>query len=75
MIYSPNDSDLLISTYMNDISVLNFETSDKFNNETKKYENIYKFKRNPSIPVKAKPLFYALSNDDKFFVVSGDDNN
>ena len=75
MIMGFNDTDLLISTYMNDISVLNFETSDKFNNETKKYENIYKFKRNPSIPVKAKPLFYALSNDDKFFVVSGDDNS
>ena len=75
MIMGFNDTDLLISTYMNDISVLNFETSDKFNSETKKYENIYKFKRNPSIPVKAKPLFYALSNDDKFFVVSGDDNS
>ena len=75
MIMGPNDSDLLISTYMNDISVLNFEQSDKFNNETKKYENIYKFKRNSSIPVKAKPLFYALSNDEKFFVVSSDDKS
>ena len=31
----PNDSDLLISTFMNDISVLNLEKNDKFNNETK----------------------------------------
>jgi WD40 repeat protein len=75
MIMGPNDSDLLISTFMNDISVLNFEQSDKFNNETKKYENIYKFKRNSSIPLKAKPLFYALSNDEKFFVVSSDDKS
>ena len=75
MLLGPNDADLLISTYMNDISVLNFETSDKFNNETKKYENIYKFKRNSSIALKARPVFYALSNDDKFFVVSGDDKS
>jgi len=75
MVMGPNDSDLLISTFMNDIAVLNFEQSDKFNSETKKYENIYKFKRNSSIPVKAKPLFYALSNDEKFFVVSGDDKS
>ena len=75
MIMGPNDSDLLISTFMNDISVLNFEQSDKFNSETKKYENIYKFKRNSSIPLKAKPLFYALSNDEKFFVVSSDDKS
>ena len=34
----PNDSDLLISTFMNDISVLNLEKNDKFNNETKSYE-------------------------------------
>ena len=75
MLMGPNDTDLLISTFMNDISVLNFEKSDKFNNETKKYENIYKFKRTSSIPVKAKPLFYALSNNEKFFVVACDDNS
>ena len=73
MIFGPNDSDLLISTYMNDISVLNFEKNEKFNNETKKYENKYKFKRGSSIPVKTKPLFYALSNNEKFFILSGDD--
>ena len=73
MIFGPNDSDLLISTYMNDISVLNFEKTEKFNNETKKYENKYKFKRGSSIPVKTKPLFYALSNNEKFFILSGDD--
>ena len=71
----PNDSDLLISTFMNDISVLNLEKNDKFNSETKKYENIYKFKRTSSIPVKAKPLFYMLSNDDRFFIVVGDDKS
>ena len=73
MIFGPNDSDLLISTYMNDISVLNFEKTEKFNNETKKYENKYKFKRGSSIPVKTKPLFYDLSNNEKFFILSGDD--
>ena len=72
---SPNDSDLLISTFMNDISVLNFEKSDKFNPESKKYENVYKFKRNSSIPVKARPLFYTLSNNEKFFAVSCDDKS
>ena len=75
MLMGPNDNDLLISTFMNDISVLNFEKSDKFNNETKKYENIYKFKRTSSIPVKARPLFYALSNNEKFFAVACDDNS
>ena len=71
----PNDSDLLISTFMNDISVLNFEKSDKFNPESKKYENVYKFKRSSSIPVKARPLFYTLSNNEKFFAVSCDDKS
>ena len=73
MLMGPNDDDLLISTFMNDISVINFEKSDKFNNDTKKYENIYKFKRTSSIPVKAKPIFYTLSNNEKFFVVACDD--
>lgn len=75
ILMGPNDSDLLISTFMNDISVISFEKSDKFNNETKKYENIYKFKRNTSISgVKAKILYYCLSNDEKFFAISGNDN-
>ena len=73
ILMGPNDDDLLISTFMNDISVINFEKSDKFNNDTKKYENIYKFKRTSSIPVKAKPIFYTLSNNEKFFVVACDD--
>ena len=75
MLMGPNDNDLLISTFMNDISVLNLEKSDKFNNETKKYENIYKFKRTSSIPVKARPIFYSLSNNEKFFAVTCDDKN
>ena len=75
MLMGPNDNDLLISTFMNDISVLNLEKSDKFNNETKKYENIYKFKRTSSIPVKARPIFYALSNNEKFFAVACDDKS
>lgn len=75
ILMGPNDTDLLISTFMNDIAVINFEKSDKFNSETKKYENIYGFKRNTSISgVKAKLLYYCLSNDEKFFAVSGDDN-
>ena len=75
MLMGPNDNDLLISTFMNDISVLNLEKSDKFNNETKKYENIYKFKRTSSIPVKARPIFYSLSNNEKFFAVVCDDKS
>lgn len=74
ILMGPNDSDLLISTFMNDISVISLEKSDKFNNETKKYENVYKFNRNPSISgVKSKLLYYCLSNDEKFFAISGDD--
>ena len=74
ILMGPNDSDLLVSTFMNDISVISLEKSDKFNNETKKYENVYKFKRNPSISgVKSKLLYYCLSNDEKFFAISGDD--
>ena len=74
ILMGPNDTDLLVSTFMNDISVINLEKNDKFNNETKKYENFYKFKRNSSISgVKAKLLYYCLSNDEKFFAISGDD--
>ena len=76
LLMGPNDSDLLVSTFMNDIAVINLEKNDKFNAETKKYENIYKFKRNSSISgVKAKLLYYCLSNDEKFFAVSGDDKS
>ena len=75
ILMGPKDSDLLISTFMNDIAVINFESNDKFNSETKKYENIYSFKRNNSISgVKAKLLYYCLSNDERFFAVSADDN-
>ena len=74
ILMGPNDSDLLISTFMNDISVVSFEKNDKFNSEEKKYESVYKFKRNSSISgVKAKLLYYCLSNDEKFFAISGDD--
>ena len=74
MLMGPNDTDLLISTFINDIAVINFEKTDKFNSETKKYENIYGFKRNSSISgVKTKLLYYCLSNDEKFFAISGND--
>jgi WD40 repeat protein len=74
MLMGPNDTDLLVSTFMNDISVINLEKNDKFNSETKQYEDIYSFKRNSSISgVKAKLLYYCLSNDEKFFAISGDD--
>ena len=75
ILMGPKDSDLLISTFMNDIAVINFEKADKFNVDTKKYEKVYSFKRNRSISgVKAKLLYYCLSNNEKFFAVSGDDN-
>ena len=74
LLMGPNDSDLLVSTFMNDIAVISLQKNDKFNAETKKYEDIYKFKRNSSISgVKAKLLYYCLSNDEKFFAVLGDD--
>ena len=69
-------SDLLVSTFMNDISVISLEKIDKFNSETKRYENYYKFKRNSSISgAKAKLLYYCLSNDENFFAISGDDKS
>ena len=75
ILMGPKDSDLLISTFMNDIAVINFEKTDKFNPDTKKYEKYYSFKRNRSISgFKAKLLYYCLSNNEKFFAVSGDDN-
>ena len=74
ILMGPNDADLLVSTFMNDISVISFEKNDKLNSETKKYESVYKFKRNTSISgVKSKLLYYCLSNDEKFFAISGDD--
>jgi len=74
ILMGPNDTDLLVSTFMNDISVISFEKIDKFNTGTKKYENYYKFKRNSSISgAKAKLLYYCLSNDENFFSISGDD--
>ena len=76
ILMGPNDTDLLVSTFMNDISVISFEKIDKFNNETKRYENYYKFKRNSSISgAKAKLLYYCLSNDENFFAISGDDKS
>ena len=74
ILMGPNDNDLLISTFMNDISVINFNKSDKFNSTTLKYETIFKIQRNPSISgIKSKLLFYCMSNDEQFFGISTED--
>ena len=76
ILMGPNDNDLLISTFMNDISVINFNKSDKFNSTTLKYETVFKIQRNPSISgIKSKLLFYCMSNDEKFFGISTEDKN
>lgn len=76
MIMATNDTDLLISTFMNDISVINFNKNEKFNSTTKKYETIYSITRNHSISgIKSKMLFSTMSNDEKFFAVSTEDKN
>ena len=74
ILFENNSSNLLISTFMNDICVINCEKTDKFNNESKIYENFYKFKRERSISgFKSKLEYFCLSNDQRFFAVLCDD--
>ena len=68
---TPDNKDLLISTFLNEISVINFEKNEKFNNTTLKYENSFKFIRKNSISgIKAKILSFSFSNNENFFLVS-----
>ena len=68
---TPDNKNLLISTFLNEISVINLEKNEKFNNVTLKYENSFKFIRKKSISgIKAKILSFTFTNDENFFLVS-----
>ena len=68
---TPDNKNLLISTFLNEISVINLEKNEKFNNATLKYENSFKFIRKKSISgIKAKILSFSFTNDENFFLVS-----
>ena len=68
---TPDNKNLLISTFLNEISVINLEKNEKFNNATLKYENSFKFIRKKSISgIKAKILSFAFTNNENFFLVS-----
>ena len=68
---TPDNKNLLISTFLNEISVINLEKNEKFNNVTLKYENSFKFIRKKSISgIKAKILSFSFTNDENFFLVS-----
>ena len=72
-----DDNDILISTFMNEISVIHFEKSDKFNNTILKYEKIVKIERKKSISGAKTPILgYDFSNNNRFFILSceGKDN-
>ena len=70
---NPNDSDIMVSTFLNDISIIHFDKSEKFNNESKAYEVLEKITRYKSVPSKKdKILGFEFSNDDMFFVVACD---
>lgn len=70
---NPNDNDIMISTFLNDISIIHFDKSEKFNNESKAYEVVEKITRYKSVPSKKdKILGFEFSNDDMFFVVACD---
>ena len=68
---SPDDKDILISTFLNDISVIHFDKKDKFNDQTRTYEAVVSVSRQKSISgIKEKILCFEFSNDDRFFIVS-----
>jgi WD40 repeat protein len=68
---TPDNKNLLISTFLNEISVINLEKNEKFNNATLKYENSFKFIRKKSISgIKAKILSFTFTNNENFFLVS-----
>ena len=68
---TPDNKNLLISTFLNEISVINLEKNEKFNNVTLKYENSFKFIRKKSISgIKAKILSFTFTNNENFFLVS-----
>ena len=73
---SPDDNYILISTFMNEISVIHFEKNDKFNNTTLQYEKIVKINRKKSISgIKNPILAYEFSNDNRFFIISTEGKN
>lgn len=68
---TPDDKDILISTFLNDISVIHFDKKDKFNDQTKTYEPVVSVSRQKSISgIKEKILCFEFSNDDRFFIVT-----
>jgi len=68
---TPDNKNLLISTFLNEISVIFLEKNEKFNNVTLKYENSFKFLRKKSISgIKAKILSFTFTNNENFFLVS-----
>ena len=70
---SQDDNDILVSTFLNDISVIHFDKKEKFNNQNLGYETIVSIIRKKSISgIKEKISCFEFSNDQQFFVVSTD---
>lgn len=73
---TPDNNDILISTFMNEISVIHFEKNEKFNNTTLKYEKVVKIERKKSISgAKNTILGYDFSNNNRFFILSSEGKN
>lgn len=70
---SQDDNDILVSTFLNDISVIHFDKKEKFNNQNLGYETIVSIIRKKSISgIKEKIACFEFSNELQFFVVSTD---
>lgn len=73
--FSPDDKYLTISTYMYEISVIEFKKSSKFNKNNNSEEVTTKVQKNRSIGgIKVPILSYEFSNEHNYFVVSSMDN-
>jgi len=73
--FSPDDRYLTVSTYMYEISVIQFLKSSKFNKNNNLEETTTKVQKNRSIGgIKVPILSYEFSNESNYFVVSSQDS-
>ncbi len=67
---TPDDRALTVSTYMRNISVIEYKRTEKFNKDAQSYEVTMKPERNKSVSGIKDPIdCFDFSNDNKFFII------
>jgi WD40 repeat protein len=70
---TPDDRYIIISTYTYELAVIELKKTKKFNNQILQDEEFLKIQRNKSVGgAKKHILDYDFSNDNRFFIISGE---